>query len=202
MKRLMNYTVLGLFGTATCLLVGLPEVRAQDRPPQGAPDAAQMRQRMLERMKDRFEVQDDAEWKVISDRLTKVMEARRGMGGFGGFGGPGGMGGPGGPPPGGGPGGNSSGGSQGSSDQAGGSRGGPGGMGGPPGMGRQSSPELEALNKAIESKAASSELKNKLEAVRAARKKQEAALTQAQENLRQVLSARQEAIAVSMGLLN
>jgi hypothetical protein len=198
----MKNAMLVLLGTASLLLIGPPKIYAQDGPPQGAPDPAQMRQRMLERMKDRFEVQDDAEWKVISERLTKVMDARRGMGGFGGFGGPGGMGGPGGPPPGGGPGGNNSGGPQGPSDQASGARSGPGGPGGPPGMGRQNSPELEALNKSIESKASSSELKGKLEAVRAARKKQEAALAQAQDNLRQVLSARQEAIAVSMGLLN
>jgi hypothetical protein len=38
--------------------------------------------------------------------------------------------------------------------------------------------------------------------VRAARKKKEAALAQAQEDLRQLLSVRQEAIAVTLGLLN
>jgi hypothetical protein len=199
MKRLMNPTVLGVLGAATWLLAGTPKLCAQDGPPEGAPDPAQMRQRMLDRMKQRFEVQDDAEWKLISDRLAKVMDARRSTGGFGG---PGGMGGLGGPPPQGGPRMNDSGPPQGPPDGDGTSRGGSGGRGGPGGFGRQSSPEVDALNKAIEGKASSAELKSRLEAVRAARKKNEAALAQAQDELRQVLSLRQEAIAVSMGLLN
>jgi hypothetical protein len=202
MKRLMEYTVVGLLGTATWLLVGIPRISAQDGPPRGAPDPTQMRQRMLDRMKERFEVQDDAEWKLISDRISKVMEARRGVGGFGGPGGMGGPGGPGGPPPGVGPGASDPGSPQRPPDQADSSRGSRSGSGGPPGFSRQSSPELESLNKAIESKATSTELKSKLEAVRVARKKKEAALAQAQEDLRQVLSVRQEAIAVAMGLLN
>ena len=34
-----------------------------------------------------FGVTDDAEWTLISERITKVFELRRGAGGFGGFGG-------------------------------------------------------------------------------------------------------------------
>src|SRR5262245_27737110 len=64
-------------------------------------DPEQMRQRMMERMREQFDVKDDAEWKLIEERITKVMEAQRatrsfaGMGGFGGRrgGGPGGPGG-------------------------------------------------------------------------------------------------------------
>jgi len=66
-----------------------------------------MRQRMLERMRDQFDVKDDAEWKAISQRIEKVMQARRSVGGGGGPGGFGMSGGPGGPggfgPPAGGP---------------------------------------------------------------------------------------------------
>ncbi|MCX8108104.1 MAG: hypothetical protein N3G20_04800, partial [Verrucomicrobiae bacterium] len=49
-------------------------------------DPEQMRQRMMERMRERLEVKDDAEWKAIEDRLQKVMDARREAGGFGGMG--------------------------------------------------------------------------------------------------------------------
>ncbi len=76
--------------------------------------------------------------------------------------------------------------------------GGPGGMGG---FNRPPNPELEALRKAIEDKASTSEIKTKLAALRAARQKKEAELEKAQEELRAVLSARQEAVAVTLGLL-
>jgi hypothetical protein len=131
------------------------------------------------------------------------MEARRALGGFGGPGGMGGPGGPGGPPrQGSGPGPGDSGPPPGFPDQASNSRGGAGGPGGPGVFARQSSPELDSLNKAIEGKAPAGELKSRLEAVRTARKKKEDALAQAQADLRRILSVRQEAIAVTMGLLN
>jgi len=46
---------------------------------------------MMERYKERLEVTNDDEWKIISDRIEKVMTAQREtrIGGFG-FGGPGG----------------------------------------------------------------------------------------------------------------
>ena len=64
------------------------------------------------------------------------------------------------------------------------------------------SPESEALQQAIDSKAAAEELKAKLAKVREARKAKQAKLDKAQDDLRQVLSMRQEAIAVVNGLLN
>ena len=50
---------------------------------------------MMDRFREQFEVKDDDEWKLIQDRIEKVMEARRAAGGFGGmgFGRPGGPGG-------------------------------------------------------------------------------------------------------------
>jgi hypothetical protein len=63
------------------------------------------------------------------------------------------------------------------------------------------SPEVESLQKAIEAKAPADELKAKLAKVREARKLKEANLAKAQDELRKVLSVRQEASAVLMGLL-
>ncbi len=222
-----GYVATGVLGTAALLIVSAGSVAAQERPAPGNFDPQQMRQRMLDRMRDQFEVKDDAEWKAISERIDKVMQARRsagGLGGPGGFGfaggrggpgGPGGQqgpGGPGGPPPqgdegrpeglgpqGGPPGALGQG--QGSPPATGVMRSppdGPGGMGGP---NREATPELEALRKAIQNEAPASEIKSKLAAFRAARQKKEAELEKAQNELRQVLSARQEAVAVTLGLL-
>ncbi len=187
-------------GLTTALLFGVAAARAQDRPPQGNFNPAQMRQRMMERLRDQMEVKDDSEWKAISERINKVMEARRALGGPGG---PGGMG-MGGPPPGGPPpgaNGSEPGGPPPGSDLRDGPGGPPGGPGGPPGFSRENSPELDALRRAIEGKAPPAEIKARLSELRAARDKKEADLEKAREELRQVLSVRQEAVAVMMGLL-
>src|SRR5437588_12178669 len=64
--------------------------------PGGPPDFAQMRQLMMERLKDALAANDD-EWKVIQPKVEKVQQLQRdagaGRGMFMGFGG----GGPGGP---------------------------------------------------------------------------------------------------------
>lgn len=135
-------------------------------------DPEQMRQRMLERAREQLEITDDSEWKAIEPLLTRVMEARRDAMMGRGFFGRG--------------------------------RGGPGGPGGGPGGPAfgQPMPELEALNKAIESKAPASELKAALAKYREARKAREQTLQKAQEDLRKVLTARQEAIAVANGWLD
>lgn len=139
--------------------------------PGGNFDPAQMRQRMAERMREQFGVKDDAEWKLISDRIEKVSDARREMGGRGGMG-----------------------------MMWGGRGGGPGGQGGS-GGGGQVNPEQEALQKAIEANAPAEEIKTKLAKYRASQKDKEAKLAKAQEDLRQVLTAKQEATAVLLGLL-
>src|ERR1017187_5382035 len=73
--------------------------------------------------------------------------------------------------------------------------GGRGGFNAPP------NPEAEDLQKALDAKASPDELKSKMAKLRDSRKSKEVALTKAQEDLRKVLTVRQEATAVSMGLL-
>ncbi len=133
-------------------------------------DPEQMRARMMERVREQFGVKDDAEWKIISERIEKVSTARREMGG-GMFGGGGGRGGPGGP------------------------GGGRGGFGGEP------SPEATALRTAIDNNASADDIKAKLAKYRDSQKEKEAKLAKAQEDLRQVLSVKQEAAAVLAGYL-
>ena len=77
--------------------------------------------------------------------------------------------------------------------------GGGGGNGGRPNI--TPSPEAEDLQKALDAKASPDELKSKMAKLRDSRKSKEVALTKAQEDLRKVLTVRQEATAVSMGLL-
>jgi hypothetical protein len=186
-EKIMNKLnqMLLVAGSALTLCLGTDRLMAQDQqPPQrqgrGNFDPEQARQRMMERYKEQLGVTDDAEWKLISDRIEKVTTARREVGfggGFGGFG-RGGRGGPGGGGPGG--------------DQA---------AAGRRAFGGEPSPEAEALRKAIEAKAPTDELKSKLAKLREARKVKEANLETAQEELRKVLSVRQEASAVLAGLL-
>lgn len=172
-----------ILSTATGSLLAQNEAPAA---PQGAPggpggrqgrgnwDPEQMRQRMMERIREQLAVKDEAEWGVIESRIKKINDARSGMGrGFGGFGGPGGPGGPGGRQ---------------------GGRQGPGGFG-------QPNPDAEALQTALDSGASADDIKSKLTAYRAAAKQKEAQLEKAQDELRQLLSVKQEARAVLLGLL-
>ena len=209
-KNLIPFGALGGLAMATSLLTGAMTLKAQDGPPPGGFSPTQMRQRMLERIREQFEVTDDSEWQLISDRLTKVMDARRALVGFGGPGGP--FGGPGGPPPmngaarrtqqaAGGP-------DAAPDDPAPGSPGAPDGAGpaGPPPGGpamfnREPSPEWEALRTAIDAKASAAELKSKIAQLRTAQAAKQAELKKAQDELKQLLTTRQEAIAVTFGLL-
>ena len=149
-------------------------------------DPAQMQQRMMDRYKEVLEVKSDDEWKIISERVTKVMDARRNLGaGAGGLFGRRTGGGPGGAP--------------GATD--------PGADNNQNRRNRggftptEPDPAAEALQKAIEAKAPAEEIKAKLAAYRASRKDKEAKLEKAQDELRQVLSLRQEGMAVLAGLL-
>jgi hypothetical protein len=165
MKRLHQWLALASVTLALCVSAG--QAQAQGRGQGGGNfDPEEWRQRMMERYKEALEVKNDAEWKIIEDRLNKVMEARREVG-FG-FGGRGMMGG-------------------------GGRRGG--------GPGADANPEAEALQKALEAKASTEEIKTALAKYREARKTKEAALAKAREELKKVLSVRQEATMVMMGLL-
>jgi hypothetical protein len=144
-------------------------------------DPAQMQQMMLERYRDTLEVTSDDEWAAIKPLVQKVMEAR--MASFAGMGRGMMMGGPGRGGPGGGP-------------------NGPGGPGGArPGMFGQTMPEADALQKAIDAKASKAEIKAALEKYVVARQAKQNELQKAQDNLRKVLTARQEATATLNGLL-
>jgi hypothetical protein len=154
----------------------------------------EFRKRMDERLKGALKVSDE-EWAVLQPLVEKVQtKQREAMGSrFSGFGGPGGFGdrsrgrGPG-------DGGTSGGGSPG------------GGSGGPPPGGgdsnRGGSPEGQALRTALESDTTSADdIKAKLTAVREVRKKSAAELEAARADLQKVVTVRQEAVLVSMGLL-
>jgi hypothetical protein len=77
------------------------------------------------------------------------------------------------------------------------------GMGGFRGPGAQSDPEADALSKAIESEdTPKADIEPKLKAYRDAVKKKEAALKKTREELREVVTLRQEAGLVLMGILD
>lgn len=67
---------------------------------------------------------------------------------------------------------------------------------------RPSNPEADALQQAVDSNAPAAQIKAALDKYRTAQKAKQAKLEQAQEDLRKVLSQKQEAQAVLMGLLN
>ncbi len=135
----------------------------------------EMRQRMSAALKEQFKVENDEEWALISERITKVQELRRSTMAGGGF-----MGRPMGGPPAGDTTGNRFRTSM---------------------MGGAASPEVQALSAAIRNNATSADLKARLERLRESRKQNEAKLAAAQDELRAVLDLRQESIAVLMGLL-
>ena len=175
----MAASLAGLLG------LGLTSAAAQDNPgpPPGRPnfDPAQMQQRRMERIKEQMEITDDSEWKAMEPLIQKVMEAR--MASFAGMG----RGMFGGGRRGGGNGGGGGGGDQGQGQRR--------GMFGTP------SPEAEALQKAIDAKAPKAEIKAALAKFVESRKAKQGELEKAQEDLRKVLTTRQEAIATLEGLL-
>jgi hypothetical protein len=143
----------------------------------------QMQQQMMTQIRQNLAITNDDEWAVIQALIQKVYDARRdantgGMGMMGMMrgGGPGG----------GGPGGGGAGG---------------GGAGGRGGFGPQTSDEQQALQKVVDSNAASQQIRDALAKYRAARKAKQDTLATAQENLKKVLTAKQEAQIVLMGIL-
>ena len=158
-------------------------------------DPERMRQMMDQRMKELFGATDQ-EWKILGPRVTKVQELSRQVGG-GGRGGMmmfGAMGG-----------------------RRGGQQGGPGGgqQGGPGGGrfgGRQGTPTreqtevekaMEQLRTLLENTSASPEqIKNQLTVLRATKEKAKQQLAVAQQELRKIITLRQEAQCVMMGILD
>jgi len=145
-------------------------------------DPAQMQQRMMDNWKQQLGASDE-EFKVIQPRLTKVIELNRDatMGGRGGmFGMMGGRGG--------------RGGQQGNRPRF-------------PGQEDRQPTAVEkaaeALSTTLENPSASPEtIKQQLTALRAAREKAKQELAAAQQDLRQILSLKQEATLVLNGMLN
>lgn len=166
--------LLSVAGVAVLLGLSSSHVAAQGR---GNFDPAQMKQRMMDRYKEQLEVKSDDEWKVISERVEKVTNLQRDMriGGFGG-------------------GGRRTRGADGNADAAPATPR-PNPFGGEPNV------DLEALQKSLDAKASPEELKTKLAKLRASQKEKEGNLVKAQDELCKVLSVRQEATAVTMGLL-
>jgi len=192
MKRTSRF--LTMAGMAAAFLLSAGMLLAQDNNPppggqggggrgrggRGGPggnfDPAQFQQRMMERVKEQLEITKDDEWKALEPLVTKVFEARRDAmtGGMRGFFGRGPRGG-----------------NNQSNDQ-----------GNRPRFGLEPSAEEQALEKAIDSKASKEELKAAMAKFRASKKDKEAKMKAAQEDLRKVLSLRQEAIAVMNGWLD
>lgn len=173
--------MLAIAGVGALMLVGGNTVMAQGR---GNFDPAQMRERMMTHLREQMDVKDDAEWKAIEGQIGKVMDARRDMmaNDFGGFRGMRSS-----------RSGSSDSSSSSSSDQSSSRR-------------RSSffgtpSPEVEALQKAIDDKASSDEIQAKLAALRKSNKDKQAKLDKAQADLKAILTPRQEAVAVLDGLL-
>jgi len=170
---------------AFVMVLSANPVAAQQGQGRGNFDPAEMRQRMMDNYRERLEIKGDDDWKAIQPLIEKVADARREVG-FGGGGFAFGRGG----------GGRRGGGNadaQPNGSNQGGRRGGF--------RGGELSPEAEELQKAIDSNASKDELKAKLAKYREARKDKEAKLAKAQEDLKKVLSVKQEAAAVLMGLL-
>ena len=136
-------------------------------------DPAQFQQRMMDNIREQLGFTNDTDWNAVQPLIQKVTDARRDVG-FGG-----GMG-----------------------RMFGRNRGGGGGPGGVRGgFGPQPGPEAEALQNAIDANAPAAQIKDALAKYEAAQKAKQAKLIQAQEDLRKVLTVKQEAQATLLGLL-
>jgi hypothetical protein len=140
-------------------------------------DPAQFQQRIMDNIRDQLGYTNDTDWNAVQPLIQKVMDARRDVGFGGGMGRMFGRGNRGG-----------------NNDNGNGQR--RGFFGGTP------SPETEALQQAIDSNAPTAQIEDALAKYRASQKAKQARLEQAQENLRTVLTVKQEAQATLMGLLN
>jgi hypothetical protein len=178
----LNRTLV-ILGIASALCLTARGVMAQDdnggngRGPggfgRGNFDPAQFQQRIMDNIRDQLGFTNDTDWSAVQPLIQKVMDARRDVGG--------GMGmrmmfRP----------------RRGDNNQDRPRRG---------GFFGQPSPEAQALQQAIDNNAPEAQIKQALDKYRASEKEKEAQLAQAQENLRKVLTIKQEAQATLMGLL-
>jgi hypothetical protein len=152
----------------------------------GPPDFAQMRQQMEDRMKEQLQVTDD-QWDNLQPKIDKVQQLKRELRVGGGPGGPrGGFGG--------GPGGG----------QGGGGPGGPGGgPGGPDGMGQDNAVQqaMADLHNSLQDNASDDTLKAKLATLRKAVADAKTQLAAAEKDLSGAVNAHQQAVLVSMNIL-
>ncbi len=179
---------LALLAAALVAVSGLTSTTSAQEKGRGGFNPEDMRARMMEGLRTMLEVKNDDEWKLISARMEKVREAREKVRSFSGdfrllfsMGREGG-------------GDQNRGGDQGRGGAAGGR--GPGGFGG-----GTPNPEAEAFSKAVQNKAPTDELKQRMARYRDARKAAEAEYDRVSEELRQLLTVRQEAALVATGTL-
>jgi hypothetical protein len=148
--------------------------RQRGGPGGGNWDPAQMQQRMMDRYQEQLGFTNDTEWTAVKPLVQKVMEAR--MASMSGMG-RGMFGG-------------------------GRNRGGQGGPGGAGGMFGQANPDQEALQKALDDNAPAGQIKDLLAKYKTSQKAKQAKLEAAQAELKAVLTTKQEAQAVLLGLVN
>jgi Spy/CpxP family protein refolding chaperone len=151
----------------------------QRRNRQGGPggggnfDPAQMQQRILGNIQEQLGFTNDTEWDAVKPLVQKVVDARRDVG-FGGM----------------------------RSLFGGRNRGGDQGGNNRPNPFGQTSPEQEALQKAIDDNAPSAQIKDLLAKYKASQKAKQAKLEAAQADLKAVLTTKQEAQAYLLQLVN
>ncbi len=140
-------------------------------------DPAQMQQRIMDNVKEQLDFTNDTDWTAVQPLVQKVLDARRDVGMGGGmralFGG------------------RNRGG-----DQGGGNNRPRGGMFGQP------SPEQEALQKALDDNAPAAQVNDLLAKYKASKAAKQAKLEAAQADLKKVLTAKQEAQAYLLDLVN
>ena len=139
-------------------------------------DPDQIQKRLMDGYRQQLEITDDGEWKVVEERIQKVMNARRELGFGSGMNGLARMFG---------------GGAQ-RDGQA---------MGRFSAFMPKQSLEEEALQRALDAKASEEELKAALAKFAEARRQKQASLEKAQADLRALLTVRQEVAATLSGLL-
>ena len=176
MQRLRFFVAMFIAVLAMSATNALAQAPGQGR---GNFDPAQFRERQMNRIKEQLGATDD-EWKAIEPKVDKVMNAQReARGGFG-FGGGGGGGG----------------------GRGGGGGGGGGNAGTPPApttaLGKAS---LELRTTLEDKNAAPETIAKKLAAVREAREKGRKDVADAQKELKEILTQRQEAVLVINGML-
>jgi hypothetical protein len=175
--------LLTICGVAAALMLSAGSIFAQNDNGGGGGgfgnmDPAQRQQFRMQRVQEQLGITNDTDWSAIQPLVQKVMDAQRDVGFGGGMGrmfrG------------------NRGGGSSGDQANSNSNR---------RNFGQQPSPESEALQNAIDANAPAAQIKDALAKYEASQKAKQAKLVKAQEDLRKVLTVKQEAQATLLGLL-